>query len=176
MNTYKDSAFALKDVNLQDIGILFDVDWSKLDVEKRNALSDYEGSLVDIAVVDENELWEVSTYFATDEDERDELLDGLIKDAPHYLVMAHNCRWNGTSGYKFAHRKEEILYRGYNTSIYPVDASKGGKVLICNEFSHDVPMGATTSIIALTENEYDMLDNASFEQVETFVRRMEARV
>jgi hypothetical protein len=101
----------------------------------------------------------------------------MIKDAPHYLVMAHNCRWNGASGYKIVDSVEDTLKRDYEVSIYPVRATKGGKCLVCSESSHDVPTGAVTSIIALTEREYAFLNhwNTGWDEVAGFAARCEAK-
>lgn len=175
---YAENAKAMKNVDIKNVGILYSIDWDKLDDDQKTILSGYEGCLLDQTTVDENNLWDAAEYFTTDEEEVFSVLDKLIKKAPYYLVMAHNCRWNGASGYKLAHNIQEAFYRDYETSICPVAASKGGKVLICNESSHDVPMGSMTSFIALTEREYDHLANrnTSFEEVENFARKYEDTV
>lgn len=174
--SYKDAALTMKNVNILDVGILYKVRWDELEEQMLNALADYEGCLVDSFVIEENNLWDYSSYFATDELERETVLNELIKDSPHYLVMAHNCRWNGASGFIFVDDKKQAFYRDHEASIFPVDASTGGKTLICSEFSHDVPMGARTSVIALTDREYLNLKDADWDTVNAFVERQEARV
>ena len=112
-----------------------------------------------------------------DEYELEDVMQSVIKPAKHYLVMAHNCRWNGASGYKVANSLPDTVRRSYEASIYPQSASCGGKTLICTEYSHDVPMGARTSIIALTEREYEFINHwdTSFEDVERFATACEAK-
>ena len=94
-----------------------------------------------------------------DEGEAKYMMNKLVKDSPYFLVVAENCRWDGASGYKFAFNKLDAIHRDYDTMIYPVEASRGGKFLKCREYSHDVPMGSTTYIVALTEQEYRRLRN-----------------
>ena len=114
-------------------------------------------------------------YMETDHEEIDMVLKELIKEADHYLVMAHNCRWNGVSGYKIVGSRKETVYRNDDVCICPQRASKGGKTLICRESSHDVPMGARTSIIALTNKEYAILENAEWDTVAKFADKCESR-
>lgn len=173
---YKEAAKILQGTDLTKTGALYSVDWDLVPEEKRNRIfdaEDLEGCLVDIFFVEENDLWGESKYVETDEFERDMVLEELIKDAGHYLVMAYGCRWDGGSGYKFAGTRSEALSRSYEACITPVKASAGGKTLICRESSHDVPMGAQTSIIALTEKEYEKLKDADWETVLEFAGRCE---
>lgn len=122
--------------------------------------------------VEKEDLWDQVEYVAFDSEARICALEKLIKPAPHYLVMAHNVRWTGASGYKITERIGETINRGYEASIYPVAVSKGGKCLICRESSHDNPMGAQTSIIALTEREYERLKNADWEKAAAFEEKI----
>lgn len=109
------------------------------------------------------------------EAERDLVLSMLIKEAPHYLVVAHSCRWDGADGYKFASSPDDAFYRSYDATICPVTASKGGKVLITRECTHDRPTGGRTTVIALTEAEYERLRFASFNSVFEFAERLEEK-
>lgn len=108
------------------------------------------------------------------DDTFEDLLSLLIRDADHYLVFASGCRWDGSSGYKFASSRHETVYRPYDTTIMPVAVSPNGKTLVCRESSHDVPMGSTTIIVALTEKEFERLENAkSFETIRKFAEKQE---
>ena len=98
----------------------------------------------------------------------DDVMSEYIKDADKYLVFASSCRWNGASGYKFANNYGDIISRSYDFSLVPLSRSKGKKTLVCRESSHDVPMGSTTIIVALTDKEYERLSNSSFSDVEQF--------
>ena len=125
------------------------------DLVESGALYDDDGNSVDF---DENIVCEnIAEY---------------LKKANKYLVFACGCRWNGASGYKFAHDYFGTVSRSYDVSIYPKAYSKGKKTLVCREYSHDVPMGATTIIVALTDKEYERLNNSSFSAVEQFAMNM----
>ena len=104
----------------------------------------------------------------------DETMTEYLKRANRYLVFAIGVRWNGASGYKFADDYSGAIFRSYDNSMYPVKCSKGKKTLVCKEYSHDVPMGSTTIIVALTDKEYDKLNNSDFGTVESFARKMYA--
>lgn len=184
---YKLSAEGLKDINLSDLGNYYMVNLDGIDGEimkklkEMDYLCDDEESvwlpqyLIDsLDIPYDNITWESNYY---DEEERRFFMESLIKDASHYLVMAHNCRWNGASGYSIVDSIEKALYRNYEATIYPKTASRGGKVLICGEYSHDVPTGATTSIIALTEREYEHLSHwdTDFKTVKEFAEKMEEK-
>lgn len=93
-------------------------------------------------------------------------LRSWIRDYPHYLVFAYNCRWDGSSGYKFADRLSDTVARSYEIAICPDHEIRKG--VACIEYSHDVPQGAMTYIIGLTEREFTRLSNADFDTVETF--------
>lgn len=103
-----------------------------------------------------------------EEEELDNILSLFIKDASHYLVFASGCRWNGASGYKICDNRPDTIYRNYGAAIYPTTASSNGKTLVCREYSHDVPTGSTTTIVALTEKEYEQLEKADFDKVRKF--------
>lgn len=94
--------------------------------------------------------------------------DNFIKKAPAYLVWASGCRWDGASGYKFATDFEKAVHRDYENTQYIERQSKGRKVLYVSEHSHDVPMGGSTKYIALTDREYQWLQDADWEAVESF--------
>lgn len=161
---YENALNFYKDFNLCRIGENYSIDWKTIPAEKLEPIVDeicfYDGNGRDIVryiTVEEADLWEHAEYFDFDGAERAFALEDLLKPSNHYLVMAHSCRWNGASGYKIVDSLDEVLNRDYEVSIYPTAVSKGGKCLVCRESSHDVPMGATTSITALTESEYARL-------------------
>lgn len=92
-----------------------------------------------------------------------EFLDECIKCYNHYLVFAYNCRYNGASGYSIKEDLIECVYRDYDVSMYLKAISRGNKSITLREYSHDVPMGANTIIIGLTDKEYEKLDKADYE-------------
>lgn len=97
-------------------------------------------------------------------------LHQFIRPSNHYLVFAYGVRWDGASGYLFADSMVNAIRRDYETSIYPTTATAGGKTLLCKEYSHDVPTGSLTAIIALTDAEYDRLSQSDFDAVRHFAK------
>lgn len=180
---FKDYVDIYKNVNIANFGWYTALDWDDVNEETRALMRDdgYEpedGSAEWIPVVDaevygvEHALHSGSSW-DYDEDEAAESLLTMLKEAPYYLIMAHNCRWNSASSYKMVTKIVDTVKRGYDVTIYPKQVSKGGKCLIKSEHSHDVPMGARTSIIALTEKEYYALLDADFYGVSKFAERCE---
>ena len=108
-----------------------------------------------------------------EEDVYREWLDNSLKDAHHYLVYAQNARWDGASAYKLTDDKYSVLYRDYDVKQYFEDSSKGLKVMHIAEASHDVPLGYKVTIIALTDKEYDKLENAAFDTIKKFVSKFQ---
>lgn len=112
--------------------------------------------------------------YVKDYDEYDEVLLGeylidKIGKYPHYLVFASGCRWNGASGYTICDNILKTVSRDYDISLYEDKPLKNGYAF--TESSHDVPMGSTTYIIGLTEQEYERLEDAEFNEVEEFVNK-----
>lgn len=82
-----------------------------------------------------------------------------IKDSYWYLVWLEHCTWNGADGFRLLSlnsldEKNQVSYRGYDCTIDVVKRSKGGKYIQTREWHHDVPMGHTGHILALSEKEY----------------------
>lgn len=106
-----------------------------------------------------------------DEDELAFIMEDILGNYPHYLVFASGCKWNGSNGYKIVEDITETCYRDYDISLSPID--KGRRKASFLESSHDVPTGSTTYMIGITDEEYDKLANAEFEEVESFVNTVE---
>ena len=166
MNRFKETVECYKDINLVDLGMYFRIIWDNIsDSARKNleeiGINEEETDLISVIDVTSEGLWDaLDPYdYIQLESEKSSVMKHLIKEAPYYLVMAHNCRWNGASGYTIVDDILSTLMRDYDVSIYPVNVSKGGKCLVCSEHSHDVPTGAKTSIIALTKSEYDILSH-----------------
>lgn len=176
---YKTHAENTRPVDLTEIGNYYMVDWEMLDDETIERLeangyeSQYDMSMSDIEYFDIPMTAVDFSFGYWDEYLARDLLSEYIKDANHYLVFANGCRWDGASGYKFADDIIDTIYRDYDVTIYPKTATKGGKTLVCTEHSHDVPMGARTTIIALTDNEYERLVNSEWDVVRRFAEKQE---
>ena len=99
----------------------------------------------------------------------------FLRPANHYLVFAGGCRWNGASGYTITDSIEKTVERDYEVAITPVVGTPSGKTLVCRESSHDVPTGSETVIIALTDEEYEALEDAYFEKVSEFAEEYRSR-
>lgn len=92
----------------------------------------------------------------------------LVKDAEHYLVYLPNSTWNNASGCGIVNSLEDAFYRDYDCSQYIKGVSKGNKAVLLQEYHHDKPMGHHALIIALTDKEYNKLENADFKTLEDF--------
>lgn len=164
-------------MNIFDYGTYEHLDWEKLNENQKAELfyMGYEEDMpvcrYDIETFGLNDAVESFAYFEIEDVEH--CLRGYLKEADHYLVMAHNCRWNGASGYKITDDIAKTVQRNYDVYIEPISVSKGGKSLICRESSHDVPMGARTTIIALTPREYEKYSDCDWAEIEAFVTQCE---
>ena len=163
--------------NLWDIAYEYTVDITKLSEESRNKVMDAYGCDEERYIwMSGDEINDMNVDFdAVDWSDPISILpefkEDIIKDADHYLCFARGCRWNGASGYKLAKSFEDALSRDYDISLTISRISKGKKALSLVESSHDVPTGSTTVIVALTEKEYNRLQNASFDSVEKFANQ-----
>ncbi len=99
----------------------------------------------------------------------EERLSMFLKPANHYLVYARGVNWTGEDGFRFTSSRASAVYRNYEASIYPRSASSNGKVLLCREYSHDVPTGSQTFFVALTDSEYDRLSERDCRAAKRFV-------
>lgn len=102
---------------------------------------------IDWTCPDLNEEWEEETY------------KSFVRPAPAYLVAAMRCRWDGASGYKIVPCIRDAFERRYEVTMWPTGVSPQGKTLRLREASHDVPMGADTYVIALTDKEKAWLED-----------------
>lgn len=116
-------------------------------------------------LIDETDFEDYGEY---DEYELDELIGNLIKKAKHYLIVGYGSNWRGQTGIKFANDIKECFLRNYDCSQYVLGGSIGKKVLSIKESHHDCPMGFECIIIALTDIEYNKLQNAEFNEVVEF--------
>lgn len=175
----------LKNINLPDIGWKYPVAAEKLTDEAVKYLSDAECILCRDGDIREGVY--LSEYdiqrFGIPHDDVDwinlewddwdwDLVAGkIIKNAEHYLVYVFGIRWNGADGYRFNDDFRACFARDYDAMIYPKNVSRNGKTLLCVRYSHDVPTGSQTCIIALTDREYNRLNKADFNTVKQFVEK-----
>ena len=148
----------------------YTVDTEYLTEEQKEELGVYDDDAY--IVLDESSIEDMDIPYEavdwTDPEWNDDSISGIMKDSAKYLVFAYGCRWNGASGYKFADTFRSALARDYDVSLVAKAVSKGGKALYLSESSHDVPMGAPTVIVALTNREYDSLCQKDFDGVKAF--------
>ncbi|MBQ6480783.1 MAG: hypothetical protein IJI45_06670 [Anaerolineaceae bacterium] len=168
---------SLKGIDLTEAGLMYLVNAGGLNERARKYL-DTDGDWTYVSASDIEKIYDLDadayidlSSAELDEGEAEWIFASLIKDAKHYLVFATGCRWNGASGYKIATSPADAVARDYDAAIYPRRSSKGMKTLCCHEASHDVPTGNETIIVALTDKEFEYLDNASFEQVAGFAQK-----
>ena len=181
--SYKNNLNQLRDVNLCEAGIFAPVYPEKLDEDTLNRLSadgfDTENYHIEMSSADIEKYdipyeainWQSSFY---DPDTARETLQSLLKPAKEYLVFAYGCRWNGASGYTICSSVLDTVRRDYDCHITPLLVSKGGKILMCRESSHDVPTGSSTYIIALTEREANEIECMDFSEVRAFTTKKRA--
>lgn len=161
---YKNFVECFKDIDLSRVGYYYYVEEN----EK------YEDGFYSEYEIEEYGISEFVDWSAYDYNPYDleEMVGELIKKSNHYLVIACNHTWDGRTGYKIADSFADAISRNYDACIYPVDVTSGGKILTCVESSHDVPMGATTYIIALTNREKEMIDNNGWKTVEKILKNI----
>lgn len=178
---YQTNAKKLSKYNLADCGFYYVYDWYQFDAETQKLLSanDY---VIDERVGTQLTVWKPdSDAFNLTEEPLDVkyqeemayyYLRQVLKKADHYLVFVTKSRWDGAAGYRFADNILQTVQRNDTATICPINASRQGKILECVESSHDVPMGALTYIVALTERECSKLSNSPFDVVEEFVQKL----
>lgn len=103
-----------------------------------------------------------------DEIQYKDYIHELVKKANHYLVYLPNSTWNGASGCGIVDSLEDAFYRDYDCLQYVKGVSKGNKAVLLQEYHHDKPMGHHVIIIALTDKEYNKLEDADFKTLEDF--------
>lgn len=103
-----------------------------------------------------------------DNDEYSEFLSEIVKKANNYLLYLPNSTWNGASGCGIVNSLEDAFIRNYDCHQYIKAVSRGNKAVLLRECHHDVPMGHHVVIIALTDAEYNKLENADFNTLEKF--------
>lgn len=164
--------------NLCQVGSARYIDWDAVEdnVKARLIIEGYDEDIpIDERLINELGIEHLAGDCVFDDDAILWELGGILKSAESYLVMAHNCCWDGSSGYMITDDLKEAFRRRYEASIYPVSVSRNGKCLICREHSHDVPGGARTSIIALTEAERKRLQKADWDTVAKFAEKCERK-
>lgn len=161
--------------NLEDLFTYVNVDIEKLSQKRKDEWGLDEEYCNTLTLADAYKLVEWgeldyidydSCYF--DDIEYKDYLSELVKKAEHYLVYLPNSTWNGASGCGIVNSLEKAFYRDYDHHQYVKAVTKGNKAILLRETHHDVPCGHNVVIVALTEKEYNMLDNSDFETMEKF--------
>ena len=97
----------------------------------------------------------------------EDILESRIGKHPHYLVFAKGVRWNGSSGYSIVEDIKKTCYKDYDVTLNIIKEISG-KAIICRESSHDVPMGSTTIIIGINEEQFEKFKDSDFSIIEQF--------
>lgn len=163
-------------LNILDSVTYYSVNLEKVDSEIKKKMDEEYGSLdgetflsismhdIDKFNIDYDAVnWDSSEFM---DDELEWLLESYLNNHPYYLVFASGCRWNGASGYKICSDIKDTVYRGYDVTL--ILEEQGKNCIKCRESSHDVPMGSTTIIIGLSNEEYEKLEDAEFDEIEQF--------
>ena len=105
--------------------------------------------------------------------------DALKASANGYLVIAYGVRWNGANGYAIMDSRDRLFSRPYESTFSLTGLSPNRKVLEFTEYSHDVPMGSSGIIIALTKREREQAErwlfNENFKCLNAFADRFEEK-
>lgn len=179
MKTYVEKNFSkdyLQQMNIQEVGVYYNVPIKDIYEDKRNEF-DYE-DLNDSVLLDKISIdsgyyvknFDNIEYNYTDEDEIEDTIKQLMnyKQYNHYLVVLFNSTWTNASGYKIFDKYDECFYRDYDNSMYVFGSSKGGKYLELYEYHHDKPMGHSSIIVGLTEQEYNKINKMNIEDIINF--------
>lgn len=166
----------IKNIDIMTLGVYYDVPIENFANGVLDKLGFEIEDYMDYVICDERtidkyaESWDNVTYNYTDDYEIDLFINDLMncKAYNHYLVVGYNCTWNGASGYKICNDYKECFIRDYDVSMYVRGSSAKGKYLQLVEYSHDVPMGHTTLVIGLTEQEYQKITNANIDDILKF--------
>lgn len=166
----------MKDISIEDMFVLVSVDTSNISqkIKDEYGLDDDIQMLwrsdVDKLIADGELNYNDIIYGDTDFDDvgYEEFLHELVKDANHYLVYLPHSTWRGSSGCGIVNSLEKAFYRDYDCTQYVRGISKGNKAVLLKEHHHDVPTGHHALIIALTEKEYNALENADFNKMQDF--------
>lgn len=185
MITYAEQYFKkekLVTTNLQDIGWSVFTPLSNIKVELRNDFQDWElySDIADETMVciwyTDIDYYCIDPYnYEYDVTGRDELvfkdyIDELIADHDYYLVCAYDCTWDNRTGYKITDNKYDICNRSYEVSQYVAGSSVDGNLLLLKEYHHDCPMGHSTLIVSMTDEEYYELEDSDWETVIEFAK------
>ena len=163
---YKESVRTYKNIDIAKAFCHYCVDLKRVDVDTMEKICQDHEPYEENVWLTEDDIWEYDvpfeavdwdSYFMEDDDAVRYVMNSLIKKAGHYMVCLTHSTWNGASGYRIVDDVKDVLYRGYDCSIHPVDVSRGGKVLVMSESHHDCPTGHISYVIALTDREYDRM-------------------
>lgn len=173
-----------KDMNLADAGVVIPLDTYELSEEAKEELRDkgYDTWInngfidvwaTDVAKFHSDDIIEnfISSESYIDEDERRYILNSLMGNYNHYLVVATSHTWDGRTGFRIASSIDDAIWRDDYVTLIPHSVSKGGKCLCLTESSHDVPMGSNTYIIGLTDVEYSKLKYADVDSYARFAAK-----
>lgn len=106
-----------------------------------------------------------------DQDELEQTLIDYVGKWPFYLIYGNHIRWNGADGYMITDKiTDTVLKRDYDCSISIIENPKSN-VFIGLESSHDVPTGARITVIGITSEEADKLNDSDFDVIEKFVEK-----
>lgn len=164
-----------REVDIQEMGYFYNTPISNIkeeyreeygitqeDIEKEGCFSLYYDTDICEVLIDCNDI--ETEYF---EDEPNYFMNNVMKNANNYLLVAYNHNWLRQTGVKFVNDIKNCFYRVFDCSQYVVGRSKGGKVLAIRENHHDNPTGSVVLIVALTDSEYEKLED--YEKVETLI-------
>lgn len=159
----------VKDTDIQEVGDIYETSANNIKEEERvgyfitNEMLENEDTVI---FSDLNDLIDKSLYNCCDFDERifRDFIEGLVKESDNYLVVHLGNRGRDVN-YKFTNDIMQCFNPPVGTKQYVIGATLNDKVVSVNEIDNDNPSGIEVLVIALTNEEFDILKNSSFDKV-----------
>lgn len=109
-------------------------------------------------------------YFSFENDDflyyvKDQLFEG--GDYVAYLAFSYGMNYRGDFAYNISRELDNLVFFEYDASLYFEE--KGRDYIKFKLASHDVPMGSDYYILGLSQEDYDIIDNADFEIIQHFI-------
>lgn len=115
-------------------------------------------------------------YGDFNEEEFNDFIKELIVKENHYLMIGYKSNWRGQTGYKIVDDIKDIFVRDYECSQYVIGGTMDKRVLSIKESHHDCPMGFECLVVAITDEEFEKLDSARFDDIIEFGDKMRSEV
>ena len=130
--------------------------------------------------IDNIENFDRDLEYDFDEWEYNDFVKGILNPKNKYagfLLFFGGSTWDGRDGYRIEKKAEKVLSFDYDVHIDYAKRSPDSKVNCFTVYSHDVPMGATLTVVGVTRAELnkaeDLSDYEGFEAAVAFIKSFE---